>query len=151
MVMQQKVLVSDGSERRGAADRRTKSTPRFSWYSFTGGRRRSVRRDEEREGTFVDLYDWPLLAVLAWISVANVADSFFTLHHLQAGGIELNPVAEALLRTGHLGFVSIKCGLISLALLVLLMHKNFAAARLGIWLSGIAYTVLLGYHLLLLG
>ena len=118
---------------------------------MVGGRRRAVRRDEEREGTFVDLCDWPLLGVLAWISVANVADSFFTLHHLQAGGIELNPVAEMLLRTGHFGFVSIKCGLISLALLVLLMHKNFAAARLGIWVSGIAYTVLLGYHLLLLG
>lgn len=116
-----------------------------------GGRRRSVRRDGEREGTFVDLYDWPLLGVLAWIAIANMADSFFTLHHLQAGGVELNPIAEQLLRTGRFGFVSIKCGLISLALLVLLMHKNFAAARLGIWLAGAAYTLLLAYHLVLLG
>jgi len=98
----------------------------------------------------VDLYDWPLLGVLAWIAIANVADSFFTLHHLQAGGVELNPIAEELLRTGHVGFVSIKCGLISLALIVLLMHKNFAAARLGIWLAGVAYTLLLAYHLFLL-
>jgi len=139
------------SERRGRIDRRRSSTPRISRYSLTGGRRRDVRRGAEREGTFVDLYDWPLLGVLAWIAVANVADSFFTLHHLQAGGVELNPIAEQLLRTGHLGFVSIKCGLISLALLVLLMHKNFAAARLGIWIAGVAYTLLFAYHLLLLG
>ena len=139
------------SERRDRIDRRAASTPRISRYSLMGGRRREVRRGVEREGTFVDLYDWPLLCVLAWIAVANMADSFFTLHHLQAGGVELNPIAERLLRTGHLGFVSIKCGLISVALLVLLMHKNFAAARLGIWVAGIAYTLLFAYHLLLLG
>ena len=139
------------SERRGSMDRRRASTPRLSRYSLAGGRRRDVRRGPEREGTFVDLYDWPLLGVLAWIAIANMADSFFTLHHLQAGGVELNPIAEELLRTGHLGFVSIKCGLISVALLVLLMHKNFAAARLGIWVAGIAYTLLFAYHLLLLG
>jgi len=139
------------SERRGQMDRRSASTPRLSRYSLIGGRRRDIRRDVEREGTFVDLYDWPLLGVLAWITIANMADSFFTLHHLQAGGVELNPIAEELLRTGHLGFVSIKCGLISVALLVLLMHKNFAAARLGIWVAGIAYTLLFAYHLVLLG
>ena len=141
----------DSSERRGRHDRRRSSTPRLSRYSLLGGRRRAVRRGEEREGTFVDLYDWPILGVLAWIAVANVADSFFTLHHLQAGGVELNPIAEQLLRTGHLGFVGIKCSLISIALLVLLLHKNFAAARLGIWIAGVAYTLLFAYHLLLLG
>ena len=140
-----------GSERRDANDRRQRSTPRLSRYSWLGGRRRGVRREEEREGTFVDRYDWPLVAILAWVALANVADSFFTLHHLQAGGIELNPIAEELLRAGHFGFVAIKCALISLALLVLLMHKNFAAARFGIWIAGVAYTLLFAYHLLLLG
>jgi len=140
----------ESPERRARGDRRSASTPRLSRYSLLGGRRRGVRRDEEREGTFVDLYDWPILGVLAWIAIANVADSFFTLHHLQAGGVELNPIAEQLLRTGHLGFVAIKCTLISLALLVLLLHKNFAAARLGIWIAGVAYTLLFAYHLLLL-
>lgn len=142
---------AEDRERRGRTDRRGASTPRISRYSLFGGRRRDVRRDQEREGTFVDLYDWPILGVLAWIAVANMADSFFTLHHLQAGGVELNPIAERLLRTGHLGFVSIKCGLISVALMVLLLHKNFAAARLGIWIAGVAYTLLFAYHLLLLG
>ena len=99
----------------------------------------------------MDLYDWPLVGALVWIAIANVADSFFTLHHLQGRGVELNPIAEKLLQVGHFGFVSIKCGLISIALLVLLMHKNFAAARVGIWVAGVAYTLLFAYHLLLLG
>ena len=139
-----------GSERRDPGDRRRSSTPRLSRYSLFGGRRRGPRREIEREGSFVDRYDWPLVAVLAWVAIANVADSFFTLHHLQAGGIELNPIAEELLRAGHFGFVSIKCALISLALMVLLMHKNFAAARFGIWIAGVAYTLLFAYHLILL-
>ena len=138
------------SERRDPGDRRRSSTPRLSRYSLFGGRRRGPRREAEREGSFVDSYDWPLVAVLAWVAIANVADSFFTLHHLQAGGIELNPIAEELLRAGHFGFVSIKCALISLALMVLLMHKNFAAARFGIWIAGVAYTLLFAYHLILL-
>ena len=138
------------SNRRDTGDRRRSSTPRLSRYSVFGGRRRKPRREEEREGSFVDRYDWPLVAVLAWVAIANVADSFFTLHHLQAGGIELNPIAEELLRAGHFGFVSIKCALISMALMVLLMHKNFAAARFGIWISGVAYTLLFAYHLILL-
>ena len=138
------------SNRRNPGDRRRSSTPRISRYSLFGGRRMTPRREEEREGAFVDRHDWPLVAVLAWVAIANVADSFFTLHHLQAGGIELNPIAEELLRAGHFGFVSIKCALISLALMVLLMHKNFAAARFGIWIAGVAYTLLFAYHLILL-
>jgi hypothetical protein len=138
------------SERRDPGDRRRGSTPRISRYSLFGGRRRGPRREEEREGSFVDRYDRPLVFILAWVAIANVADSFFTLHHLQAGGIELNPIAEELLRAGHFGFVSIKCALISMALMVLLMHKNFAAARFGIWIAGVAYTLLFAYHLILL-
>ena len=138
------------SERRDPGDRRRSSTPRISRYSLFGGRRRGPRREEEREGSFVDRYDRPLVFILAWVAIANVADSFFTLHHLQAGGIELNPIAEELLRAGHFGFVSIKCALISMALMVLLMHKNFAAARFGIWIAGVAYTLLFAYHLILL-
>ena len=138
------------SDRRDPRDRRRSSTPRISRYSLFGGRRRGPRRDDEREGSFVDRYDWPLVAILAWIAIANVADSFFTLHHLQDGGIELNPIAEELLRAGHFGFVSIKCALISMALMVLLLHKNFAAARFGIRISGVAYTLLFAYHLVLL-
>ena len=138
------------SDRRDPGDRRRGSTPRISRYSLFGGRRRGPRREEEREGSFVDRYDRPLVFILAWVAIANVADSFFTLHHLQAGGIELNPIAEELLRAGHFGFVSIKCALISMALMVLLMHKNFAAARVGIWIAGVAYTLLFAYHLILL-
>lgn len=128
-------------------DRRQRPTPRLSRYSFMGGRRWEIRREGEVEGAFVDLYGGRLWMALLWVALLNVADSYFTLVHLQAGGVELNPVADALLHSGRLGFVVWKSLLIGIALLVLCIHKNFFLAKAGLMFSASAYTVLLLYHL----
>jgi len=130
-------------------DRRERATPRLSRYSFKNGRRSGARRGHEVEGSFVDLYGHGLLFAVMWVALMNAADSFFTIVHLQNGGTEANPVAGVLLLTGRVSFVLIKSSVISLALLVLCMHKNFHLARLGLWTAALAYTCLLGYHLLL--
>ncbi|MCK6446340.1 MAG: DUF5658 family protein [Planctomycetes bacterium] len=131
-------------------DRRNRPTPRFSRFTFFGGRRRKPRRAAEAEGTFVDQYSPRLVLLLTWIALMNAADSFFTLVHIQAGGIELNPVAGAMLGFGRFGFVVAKGALITLPLIVLCQHKNFSIARAGLWLASGAYTLLLAYHLSLL-
>lgn len=106
-----------------------------------------MRRKSELEGSFVDLYGTRLLLMLMWIALMNVADSFFTLVHLQNGGTEVNPIAGMLLLTGRPAFLLLKSGLIGLALLVLCVHKNFFLARIGLWVATLSYTVLLVYHL----
>jgi hypothetical protein len=131
------------------SDRRLAPTPRFSRYALWGGRRRQSRRREEREGSFVDHYGRRLVLLVLWIALMNVGDSFFTLVHLQAGGVELNPVAKLLLTTGRWNFVFVKSLLIGLALIVLAVHKNFRLARIGLWTAAGTYTCLVGYHLLL--
>jgi hypothetical protein len=130
-------------------DRRRAPTPRFSRYTLWGGRRRGTRRGQEREGTFVDVYGRRLFLLVGWIALMNVGDSFFTLVHLQAGGVELNPVAKLLLTTGRWNFVFVKSILIALALIVLAVHKNFHLARIGLWTAAGTYTCLVAYHLLL--
>ena len=130
-------------------DRRKEPTPRFSRYTLFGGRRRNVRRDYEGEGSFVDRYTASMILAIIWITLMNIGDSFFTLTHLQAGGIELNPVAAALLESGRAGFVIWKALLIALALGVLTLHKNVALARIGLWLAAGGYTLLNLYHLTL--
>ena len=132
-----------------SADRRVLPTPRFSRYTIRGGRRRKVRRTAEQEGSYVDRYRSLVVAAAAWVALMNIGDSFFTLVHLQSGGVELNPVAAMLLRSGRLGFVFWKGLMIALALLVLVLHKNFWLARLGLWVSAIGYTCLNAYHLTL--
>ena len=131
-------------------DRRQRPTPRFSRFTLFGGRRRRARRAGENDGTFVDQYSGRLLAIMLWIAVMNAGDSFFTLLHLQAGGIELNPFAAMLLGTGRTGFVVSKSLLISIPLVVLCLHKNFRLARLGLWVAAGCYSLLFGYHLYLL-
>ena len=130
-------------------DRRARPTPRFSRYTFFGGRRRGPRREDEREGTYIDRYSPRAICAVLWVALMNVGDSFFTLVHLQAGGVEVNPVAAQLLRAGRFGFVFTKSMLVAAALLVLVLHKNFPMARIGIWVSALAYTVLNVYHLTL--
>jgi hypothetical protein len=130
-------------------DRRRAPTPRISRYTLWGGRRQGPRRGEEREGSFVDVYGRRLFLLVLWIALMNIGDSFFTLVHLQAGGVELNPVARALLTTGRWNFVFAKSILIGLALIVLAVHKNFHLARVGLWTAAGTYTCLVAYHLLL--
>jgi hypothetical protein len=126
------------AERRGP-DRRSRRTPRFSRYTFFGGRRRGARRVEESEGSFVDVYDPKLLIGILWIA----------LIHLQSGGTEVNPIAAMLLETGRTGFVVLKSVVIAAALCVLCIHKNFQLARFGLWTAAVAYTLLFAHHLLL--
>lgn len=135
--------------RRRLPDRRVLPTPRVSRYSIFGGRRKAAKRDEEAEGLFVDVYSPWVLAWVLWVALMNTGDSFFTLIHLQAGGVEVNPVAAAMLRSGRFGFVFIKAVLIATALLVLTLHKNFKLARFGLWVSTAAYTALVIYHITL--
>lgn len=130
-------------------DRRQSPTPRISRYSLWGGRRQGPRRIEEREGSFVDVYGRRLFLMVLWVALMNIGDSFFTLVHLQNGGVELNPVAQFLLTTGRWNFVFVKSILIGLALTVLAIHKNFSLARIGLWTAAGTYTCLVGYHLLL--
>ena len=136
--------------RRGP-DRRTQPTPRLSRYALLGGRRGSVRRADEREGSFVDRYGLGVVLAIGWTALMNAGDSVFTLVHLQSGGIELNPVADSLLQTGRLGFVALKALLMTAALLVLAVHKNFSLARVGLWIAAGSYTLLNLYHLSLFG
>ena len=128
-------------------DRRQSPTPRLSRFSFVGGRRQTFRRSYESEGGFVDRYSIRLWFLILWVALMNIGDSYFTLVHLQAGGVELNPVAAALLGTGRAGFVFVKSFLIALALCVLCIHKNFFLARVGLWIAAGSYTLLCAYHL----
>ena len=141
------VTPSEEEQARRRRDRRKEPTPRFSRYAAAGGRRRTVRRKEEREGSFVDQHGARLWLLVFWVALMNIGDSYFTLIHLQAGGIELNPVAAFLLRSGRFGFVLTKSVLIAFALVVLAVHKNFFLARIGIWTAAGTYTLLVLYHL----
>lgn len=144
--------VNQADERRNRSDRRRRPTPMFSRYVLRGGRRRKVRRDDERDGAFVDVHGPFVLLVVLVIVALNLLDAFFTLLFLSHGGVELNPIVQIVLdSTWHpWPFIMLKTVGIGMACAFLMMAKHFRPARFGLAFVFAGYAVLLGWHLALL-
>lgn len=123
----------------------------FSRYVLWGGRRRHVRRKEEREGSFVDLHGPRALAIALAVVALNLLDAWFTLLFLSHGGTELNPIVQQVLESDWhpWPFVLMKTLGIGLACAFLIMAKYFRPARYGLWFVFVGYSVLLCWHLYL--
>lgn len=123
----------------------------FSRYVLRGGRRRHVRRVEEREGAFVDIHGPKALLIVLAVVGLNLLDAWFTLLFLSHGGTELNPIVQQVLESDWhpWPFVLMKTLGIGLACAFLIMAKYFRPARYGLWFVLVGYTALLGWHLYL--
>ena len=123
------------AERRSGPDRRQRPTPMLSRYALFGGRRRTVRRDEEREGAFVDVHGPRILLMTVSIVALNLLDAWFTLLFLSHGGQELNPMVQFVLDLGGhpWPFLLLKTVGIGCLCAFLVLTKNFRSARFGLW------------------
>jgi len=142
-------LAVAASERR-TTDRRRRPTPMFSRYTWFGGRRQHVRRLEDDQEVFVDRYGSGLLLAVLCVVLLNLADAFFTLLFLAHGGQEMNPLVDQVLAYGPRVFILFKTLGIGVCAGFLTLTKNFRAARVGLWIVLIGYSLLLCWHLLLL-
>lgn len=124
----------------------------FSRYALFGGRRRTVRRDDERAGAFVDVHGPRLFAVVLAIIALNLLDAWFTLLFLSHGGRELNPLVQAVLDLGGhpWPFLLVKTLGIGAACLFLAVTKHYRSARLGLGIVFVGYSALLAWHFFLL-
>lgn len=139
-------------ERRNHSDRRGRPTPMWSRYALLGGRRRTVRRSQERDGAYVDVHGPRILLVVMLIVALNLLDAWFTLLFLSHGGRELNPFVQRVLDLGGQPwpFLLFKTFGIGMCCAFLVMTKNFRPARIGLWFVLLGYSLLLGWHLYLL-
>ncbi len=137
-------------DRRTNADRRAEPT---GWLSHPFGfrRRKAGRRTGERDNIYVDVYSHRAVAILLAIFLLNIGDALFTLLWLQRGGAEGNPIMQWMLDIGVGAFLFQKCIVVGLWLLILIAHRNYRAARLGLWSTLTVYTLLIAYHLVLVG
>lgn len=81
--------------------------------------------------------------------LASAFDAYFTLLHLQVGGVEANPVMLLAVERGPLFFVSVKMALTAGGCLLLAAHQLFPLGILGLRLLAGGYSILLAYHALL--
>lgn len=135
-------------DRRVSPDRRARPT-RF-WDTLVGPRRRrSGRRASDQRGLYVDVYHGTDVALVLTVFVLNLLDAAFTLNYLGYGGTEENPFMQRLLEAGNATFLFEKCFVVGFWLVLLIVHKNFRIARIGLWLLLVVYAALFGWHVFL--
>jgi hypothetical protein len=133
------------TDRRLNVDRR--DAPTRGWDSLLGFYRRTKgRRKGESENVYVDSYTRQDVALTIGVLILNILDAFFTLRWLEVGGGEGNPLMEMLIRANDMLFLLQKCIVVGLWLIILVVHKNFRIARLGLWGAFILYAGILLYH-----
>jgi len=136
-------------ERRNGSDRRRRPT---RWYdSLLGHRRRERgRRTGESRNVYVDVYLASDLILVALVFTLNLIDAGMTLHHLEHGAIEQNPLMDRLIQWGPIWFLLEKVVVIGLCMAALLVHKTFGLARRSALVLLGAYGLLMIQHLSLL-
>lgn len=124
-------------------------TPFLSRYSFTGGRRKTVRREtDKRRHIFVDLYDTKLFIGILALLTMNVLDGFFTLLLVNQNIIiEANPLMAYFLDYGQVSFFWVKYLLMAVSLLILCIFRSFRFSTVALIGSLLIYSVVISYHL----
>ena len=111
-------------EKRSGYDRRHKKLGILSKYWLTG-RRAAVRREEDKQRAYrIDRHSARTLAVILLIVMLSIIDAILTLHLVDRGATELNPVMDYYLGHGPLAFFWVKYMLTSAALIIILTNKT---------------------------
>ena len=132
-----------GGERRDADRRHQPTRP---WIGMFGPLRRAHGRRTSDQAGYVDRYSRRDVALILTIFIMNVGDAFFTMLWLDRGGKEANPVMDFFLDIGPGAFLIQKCIVVGIWLVALLVHKNFRFARIGLYISLVAYGILMLIH-----
>jgi hypothetical protein len=119
----------DPRAQRFGIDRRRRTIPLLR-YLVSGGRRRSVRRVEDRRRFIIlDRYNPRLLAVIVGILCLSLLDALLTLGLIEHGATEVNPVMAFFLTQGTLVFTSVKYLLTSVSVVIFLLVNHNVLPR----------------------
>lgn len=130
-------MLSGEDAPRAGQDRRRRTLPSLR-YLIAGGRRRTVRRSEDRQRVVIlDRYSPKLFGCIVGILLLSVLDALLTLYLMEHGSTELNPVMDYFLKKGPLLFAVAKYALTCVAVVTFLVvtnsivpRSNFRAQRL---------------------
>jgi hypothetical protein len=137
------------SERRTLSDRRKNPTPMFSKYTFYGGRRKEIRRGEDRKRhRYVDVYSPALLLILLSIILISCIDAYLTLLMIENKIVlEGNPVMAYYLDFGGITFFVVKYSFTALSVIILCILKNSFVSRAGLFAAIFIYLIVVIYEL----
>lgn len=144
-------LQTDRKNTRTVADRRRCPTPIISRYTFAGGRRKTVRREQDKKvHVYVDLYSARLLIIVISLLILSCLDAYLTLELIEKGSvIEANPIMAYVLNYGVTPFTVIKFGITAFCLTVLCLFKNVRITRVCLPCAIKIYIAVVAYELYL--
>jgi hypothetical protein len=117
-------------ERRSHRDRRS---PQKQFAGLKFGRRRDLRRSEDRQKVvLLDQYPKPLLIAAAVVLLLSLGDAVMTLFLVSHGAIELNPIMDYFLKAGSVYFVVVKYSLTAAAVTIVLLLNYYRLRGLNI-------------------
>jgi hypothetical protein len=98
-------------------------------FFLLGGRRKSARRDDDKKQfIYVDQYHPWLLVAIMLLAILSLSDDLFTLHQIERGANEENPVMAWFLSLGAWPFLTAKFLLTSSAIIILLVFQTITSA-----------------------
>jgi hypothetical protein len=143
-------------ERRQKPDRREVPTSVWGAFPPAGWRMRARRAEEHGRPYFVDRFAAPVLAAIVAVLALSTLDAVLTIHLVDAGSEEGNPLMGHLLNRGILPFLVGKYVLTAVGLPLLVIFKNhylFATRfRVGYMIPAIVvlYALLIAYQVILI-
>ena len=144
-----KAAPQGGRDRRELRDRRQTPTNPFGWRAFRG-RRHTVRRASDRSRhPYTDRYSRLLLLLSLLLILLCVADGLYTLLHISAGAVEVNPLMNSLLSRGPFIFFGAKFILTACGIILLVLYWQTRLARWVLTSCVAVYTVLFCYQVML--
>jgi len=127
--------------RRITGERRRRPTPIVSRHTFFGGRRRAIRRNEDkRRHFFVDHYNLQLFITLLALFILSVLDASLTLELVRSNiAAEANPVMALYLEHGSITFLLEKFLFTSVAVLIFCVFNHFLITKISLILVTVLY------------
>jgi hypothetical protein len=137
-------------ERRRREERRSRRRPKFK-FLLLGGRRKSARREsDQKDYIFVDQYHPWLLVAIMLLAILSISDGIFTLHLIEHGATEKNPLMAWFLGLGTTPFFTTKFLLTCTPVLIFLVFHNYYSRLLHIQVKALIPVFAAAFLLVLL-
>jgi Domain of unknown function (DUF5658) len=132
------------------SDRRDRPTKMFSRYTIFGRRRQNRRDSDPTIRYYVDWISGFYLKVLIAVAAFIIIDAFSTLHIMDNGGGEANPLMDWMIQRGVGWFIFVKFCTAIVGFMVLAVHRFFPLCRPLAGVLLLAYGGIVCYHVYLL-
>ncbi len=137
------------NKNRNGPDRRKRQIPPLKYILF-GGRRKSIRRKEDRDKLIIlDAYSTGIFAVAIIILAFSALDGLLTLYLMSSGAQEMNPFMSYLIDFKPRFYLAVKCILTTTAIIFLIVLRNYKSKLLGVRISKLLTTTALVFFIII--